>query len=54
MKLLKCLHGGKLTFVACSRKGGEEGGSARLIKRNNTTYKFFWCEDQSGFRGVME
>ena len=27
-------------------------GSARLIKGNNTIYKFFWCRDQSGFGGV--
>ena len=25
---------------------------ARLIKGNNTIYKFFWCGDQSGFGGV--
>ena len=28
------------------------GGSARLIKENDTIYKFFWCVDKSGFGGV--
>ena len=47
MKLLKRLLGGKLIFLVY-----RSGGSAYLIKGNNTIYQFFWCGDQSGFGGV--
>ena len=38
--------------LCCLQQKRWRRGSARLIKGNNTTYKFFWCGDQSGFRGV--
>ena len=36
----------------CLQETRWRGGSARLIKANNSIYKFFWCGDQSGFGGV--
>ena len=38
--------------LSCLQKTRWRGESARLIKGKNTIYKFFWCEDQSGFGGV--
>ena len=38
--------------LCCLQDIRRRGGSTRLIKGNNTIYKFFWCGDQSGFGRV--
>ena len=38
--------------LCCLQETRWRGGSACLIKENNTIYKLFWCGDQSGFGGV--
>ena len=38
--------------LCCLQETRWRGGSARLIKGNNTIDKFFWCGDQPGFGGV--
>ena len=38
--------------LSCLQETRWRKGSARLIKRKNTIYKFFWCGDQSGLGGV--
>ena len=38
--------------LCCLQETRWRGGSARLIKGNNTIDKFFWCGNQPGFGGV--
>ena len=51
IKLLKCLHGGKLTFVVCRR---QDGGKDWLVWSRGIIQSTspFSCGDQSGFEGV--
>ena len=46
------MHTRRKVDLCCLQETRWRGGSARLIKGNNTIDKFFWCGDQPGFGEV--